>query len=111
MFAMAVITFEKIAVQELDQRLVDSIKAFFKNGNVRISITIENEDRKSLASLHEIVQQNRRSPFVVRFDENFDFAGLADALEADESLDILPIIEKHKISNPNVAPRTSRKSH
>ncbi|MBL7797387.1 MAG: hypothetical protein JNJ90_12900 [Saprospiraceae bacterium] len=108
---MAVITFEKIAVQDLDQRLVDSIKAFFKNGNVRISITIENEDRKALMSLHEIVQKNRQAPYVVRFDEDFDFDGLADALEADESLDVLPVLEKHKISNPNVAPRTSRKSH
>lgn len=108
---MAVITFEKIAVQDLDQRLVDSIKAFFKNGNVRISITIENEDRKALMSLHEIVQKNRQAPYVVRFDEDFDFNGLADALEADESLDVLPVLEKHKISNPNVAPRTSRKSH
>ena len=108
---MAVITFEKIAVKDLDQRLVDSIKAFFKNGNVRISITIENEDRKALMSLDEIVQKNRQAPYIVRFDEDFDFASLADALEADESLDVLPILEKHKISNPNVAPRTSRKSH
>ncbi len=95
---MAVITFEKIAVKDLDQRLVDSIKAFFKNGNVRISITIENEDRKALMSLDEIVQKNRQAPYIVRFDEDFDFAGLADALEADESLDVLPVLEKHVCS-------------
>jgi len=100
---MAVLTFEKIKVQDLDQRLIDSIRAYFNNDNVQISIMVKEEDEKSLLSLDEILKKNRQSPYVVRFDADFDFNGLADKVESDEDFDVISVFEQHKTANPHAA--------
>lgn len=104
---MAVLTFEKIRVQDLDQRLIDSIKAYFNSGSVRISVMIEQDTDKALLSLDEILEANRKSPYVVHFDADFDFNELADKVESDENFDVISVLEEHKIPYPNAASRTA----
>jgi len=104
---MGVLTFEKIRVEDLDQRLIDSIKAYFNSGNVRISVTIENDAEKSMLSLDEILEANQKSPYAVRFDADFDFNELADKVEADENFDVVSVLEEHKIPYQHATPRTA----
>lgn len=100
---MAVLTFEKIKVQELDERLINTIKAFFKNGDVRISVVVEKESNTGSETLEAVLEKNRNAPYVVRFDEQFDLSDLADKIEQDENFDLNVVLEAHKIPNPNVA--------
>lgn len=100
---MAVLTFEKIKVQELDERLINTIKAFFKNGDVRISVVVEKESNTEAETLEAVLQKNRNAPYVVRFDEHFDLNALAKKIEQDENFDLSVVLEAHKIPNPNVA--------
>lgn len=66
---MATMTFGNIKVEDLDQRLIDSIRSFFKNKTVEISVIIKEEDKKSLAALDEIIKKNREaSPYIVQFE-------------------------------------------
>lgn len=100
---MGVLTFEKIRVEDLDQRLIDSIKAYFNSGNVRISIMVENDADKVFLSLDEILEANRKSPYAVRFDADFDLNKLAYKVENDESFDVISVLEEHKVPYQNAA--------
>lgn len=101
---MAVLTIEKVKVKELDERLINTIKAFFKNGDVRISVVVEKEDDAELSGLDLVMEENRTSPYIVRFEAGFDFNNLADKIEQDENFDVHAVLEARKIPNPNVAP-------
>ncbi len=100
---MAVLTFEKIRVQDLDQRLIDSIKAYFNSGDVRISVMVEKDSDKVLLSLDEILEANRKSPYTVRFDADFDLNELASKVENDKSFDVISVLEEHKVPYQNAA--------
>jgi len=104
---MAVLTFEKIRVEDLDQRLIDSIKAYFNSGSVRISVVVEKEADKSLLSLDEILEANQKSPYAVRFDADFDLNELAYKVESDENFDVISVLEEHKVPYHHAAPRTA----
>lgn len=104
---MGVLTFEKIRVEDLDQRLIDSIKAYFNNGNVRISVMVEKDGEKALLSLDEILEANQKSPYAVRFDADFDLNELANKVESDEKFDVISVLEEHKIPYQNASSRTT----
>jgi len=100
---MGVLTFEKIRVEDLDQRLIDSIKAYFNSGNIRISVVVEKDGDKAWLSLDEILEANRKSPYAVRFDAGFDLNELAYKVENDESFDVISVLEEHKVPYQNAA--------
>jgi len=100
---MAVLTFEKVKVQELDERLINTIKAYFKNGDVRISVVVEKEGIIESETLEAILEKNRKAPYVVRFDEDFDLNVLANKIEQDENFNLSVVLEEHKIPNTNAA--------
>lgn len=99
---MAVMTFGKINVNDLDERLIESIRSLFKDKTVEISVVIKEEDKKSLIGLDEILEKSHQSPYIVRFESDFDFAELADQIEKDGNFDLISVLEKRKIPNPYV---------
>jgi hypothetical protein len=98
---MAVITFEQVSVQELDERLLDSIRAYFKKGEVRITITVEREDLKDLSRVDQLLERNKQNPFVARFEADFDFGKLADQVEQNDAFDLGGLFQQHKHPNPS----------
>lgn len=95
---MAVLTFEKIRVQDLDQRLIDSIKAYFNSGSVRISVTIADETAKSVVtgSLSELLTRNEADEVVYQVPSE-EFDKIVEQFQADESFDPVAAIEKFAV--------------
>ncbi|MFM9947727.1 MAG: hypothetical protein ACKV1O_07305 [Saprospiraceae bacterium] len=54
-----------------------------------------------LTDFDKVLEQNRCSPYVVRFDADFDLSDLADKIEQDEKFDLNAVIDAHKIPNPH----------
>lgn len=100
---MAVLTFENIKVEDLNERLLDSIRAWFKTGEVQISIVVKEGRVAVPPTLEEVLKRNAASPFVARFDADFSFSRLADQLEKDPDFDVMAVLEAHKVPNPYVA--------
>ncbi len=98
---MTVLTFDNIKVQDLNERLVDSIRAFFKHGTVRISVVVQDEAKQVFRSLDEVLTANQNAPFVVQFEPDFDFTALAEAVERDENLELSPVFEARKTAKPH----------
>jgi hypothetical protein len=77
-----------IEADKADNKLLESIKAFFGNQKVEILVKSEN-------SLLETIEKNKSSAvsYSIPYSE---IAKLADSLEANESLDVVSEIKKYK---------------
>ena len=95
---MAVLTFEKIRVQDLDQRLIDAIKAYFNSGNVRISVTLADSAEKpfEIGSLSELLARNEADDVVYQVPSE-EFDKIVEQFQADESFDPVAAIEKFAV--------------
>ena len=92
---MAVLTFGNINVNDLDERLIDSIRAFFKGQEVQISITVKETVAEKLesGSLSELLDRNTASEIVYRIPSE-EINKIAEQLEADENFDPVSAIKK-----------------
>jgi len=99
---MAVMTFGKIKVEDLNEQVMEAIRALFKDRTVEISLVIKDEDRRHLIGLEEILKRNRESPYIVQFESDFDFDELADQIAKDANFDVTSVFEKRKLPNSHV---------
>ncbi len=78
-----------VDADKIDTNLLDSIKAFF--GKQKIHISVDSDSK-----LSEIIDQGNKSKecYEVPYDV---ISHLANALEADEAIDVVSEIEKYKM--------------
>jgi len=95
---MGVLTFEKIRVEDLDQRLIESIKAYFK-GKEGIEISISVRPESSSANprpISELDAELEQSDTVYQLSfEEFD--KIVKQFEADDTFDPVAAIEKFAV--------------
>ena len=94
---MAVLTFEKIRVRDLDERLTDSIRAYFKdNQEMEISISVRPDSPFDPRPISELDAELEKSDVVYQlsFDE---FDEIVRQFEADEHFDPVAAIEKFAV--------------
>lgn len=80
--------------EELDQRLLDSIKVLFKGKRLKI-VVYEETPNESEKSLKEIIAENRNTGFSYQLSAEA-FSGIADQFVAEENFDVLNAIEQYK---------------
>jgi hypothetical protein len=97
-YVMAELTFDKIRVADLDQRLIDSIRAFFQNQHARVSITVKEESAQPeiTISLSELLARNAADDVVYQVPSE-EFDKIVRQFEADETFDPVAAIEKFAV--------------
>ena len=85
--------------EELDARFVTSVKSFFKNRRIKVTVTEEiaekSDEALSETQLLGVVERNRATPF--HYDvPNQDFKNLVAQFRADDDFDIAEAIELYK---------------
>jgi hypothetical protein len=96
---MGVLTFEKIRVEDLDQRLIDSIKAYFKGKEgteISISVRPEHSSSANPRPISELDAELEQSDTVYQLSfEEFD--KIVKQFEADDTFDPVAAIEKFAV--------------
>lgn len=100
---MAELTFDKIKVEDLDQRLIDSIRAFFQNRHVRVSITVKEEAAQPeiTGSLSELLARNAAADVVYPIPSE-EFEEIVRQFRADENFDPVAAIEKFAVQRQSL---------
>jgi hypothetical protein len=95
--AMAVLTFEKIKVRDLDERLIESIRAYFKNNQeTEISISVRPDSSSNPRPISELDAELEKSDMVYQLSFD-DFDEIVRQFEADEHFDPVAAIEKFAV--------------
>ena len=87
-----------LPAEELDLRLLESIKLLFKGKQLKIIVS-EDIPEAPEKSLHEIIAENKKSPYVYQLSAE-SFSGIADQFVAEEEFDVLAAFEKFKTVRP-----------
>ena len=84
--------------EELDQRLLDSIKLLFKGKRLKIVVyeDVADEPKKSL---REIIAENKKSPHVYQMSAE-SFSDIVNQFAAEEGFDVTGAIEQYKTPRP-----------
>lgn len=95
---MAVLTFGNINVNDLDERLIDSIRAFFKGKEKMVlSISVRAEDPSaSPRPISELDAELEKSQVVYQLPLQ-EFSEIVKQFEADENFDPVAAIEKFAV--------------
>ncbi len=95
---MAVMTFSNIKVEDLDQRLIDSIRAFLTGKEVQISIVVQETvaENPKQESLSELLARNAAAEVVYRIPSE-EIDKIAEQLEVDENFDPVSAIKKFAV--------------
>lgn len=83
-----------MSAEELDQRLLESIKLLFKGKRLKIVVYEDTPDEPE-KSLREIIAENKKSPHVYQMSAE-SFSEIADQFVAEESFDVVKAIEQYK---------------
>lgn len=96
-------TFGNINVNDLDERLINSIRAFFQGKEVQISVTVEETwaETPAQGSLSELLARNAASEIVYRIPSD-EIDKIAEQLESDENFD--PVLAIKKFAVPRHQP-------
>jgi hypothetical protein len=81
--------------EELDTRFIESVKAFFKNRHIKVTITTEEPQSVSDAELLEAVERGQKADFVYTIPSN-EFDRITDRFLNDPNFDIISAIKGFK---------------